>query len=153
MLKLRYLLIQGNLLLRRMVLFLWSKNIANPLGIRKMTIDKKLNDKINNGEILLMVFYPILVPIFGFFALSQNLLYLLAFLPHAVWIAVWIRDIRRIKNEGIYVDVWKYTGLLGLFVPPVYFWTRKVKTNTGATLPVLNTVLTILLFLFRFFYR
>ena len=116
-----------------------------------MTIDKKLNDKINNGEILLMAFYPIFVQIFWFFILFENPLCILVLLPHATWIVLWLSDIKRIKSEVGYIGWWKYMGLIGLFVPPVYFWTRKFKTNTGATLPMLNTVLIVLMGLLRAF--
>lgn len=97
-------------------------------------INKVLDDKINRGGALFMVFSPIFFLLFG-------VVWWISIGISIAWVVLWLKDIDIIKEEGLYVDSWKYVGIIGLLIPPVYFWVRKLKTNTGVIFPILSTIL------------
>lgn len=109
-----------------------------------MSINKDLDNKINSSATVFMAFCPALSFFLGMISIW------LSVIISIIWLVLWLKDIDNIKNQGIYVDVWKYVGIIGLFIMPIYFWVRKFRTNTGATLPTLNTVLWTAIFLYNF---
>ncbi len=115
---------------------------------------EELDTQINKGlNIHFMVWYPIIPVIGGFIfgfldyfydGMDSRIMAGFGLALIALWLVTWRIDINRMEKIGVFIGAWEYTGVLGLFFSPIYFWTRKVKTNTGAKLPLLNTILAII---------